>query len=86
MVDLNASPVCEQACNLLVIRAPVATQVLVRLPVRANFSGFNNVCAFSGRRRSRRQRDACGDFINLENLPAQSSKMIIRVEFACVCS
>jgi hypothetical protein len=36
----------------------------------ANFSEFNDVCAFSGRRRFRRQRGACGDFVNLEDLPA----------------
>jgi hypothetical protein len=27
-----------------------------------------------------------GDFVNLEDLPAQSSKMLIRVGFACVYS
>jgi hypothetical protein len=30
---------------------------LVRLPVGVNFLGFNGVCAFSGKRRSRRQRE-----------------------------
>jgi hypothetical protein len=40
----------------------------------------------SGRRRSRRQRCVCGDFVNLEDLPAQSSKMLLRVGFACVYS
>jgi hypothetical protein len=49
----------------------------VRLPVGMNFSGFNGVCAFSGRRRSRRQRGAYGDFVSLEDLPAQSSKMLL---------
>jgi hypothetical protein len=29
-------------------------------------------------------RGACGDFVNLEDLPAQSSKMLIGVGFACV--
>ena len=29
---------------------------------------------------------ACGDFINLEDLPAQSSKMLIGVGFGYVCS
>jgi hypothetical protein len=52
---------CERACGLV-----------VRLPVGANFSGFNDVYAFSGRRRSRRQQGACGDFVNLEDLSAQS--------------
>ena len=37
----------------------------------ANFLGFNGVCAFNGSRRSRRQRSVCGDFVNLEDLPAQ---------------
>jgi hypothetical protein len=53
--------------------------------MRANFSGVNGVCAFSGRRRSRRQRGACGDFVNLEDLPAQSSKMLLGVWLrACI--
>jgi hypothetical protein len=55
----------------------------------------NDVCAFSGKRRSRRQRGACGDFVNLVDLPAQSSKMLLGVglracihrdECACVVS
>ncbi|TVU47911.1 hypothetical protein EJB05_07527, partial [Eragrostis curvula] len=33
--------------------------------------------SFCGRRRGRRQRGASGDFVNLEDLPAQSSKMLI---------
>jgi hypothetical protein len=64
----------------------VAPQVLGSTPVGANFSGFNGVCAFSGSRRSRRQRGACGDFVNLDDLPAQSSKMLLGVGFACVYS
>jgi hypothetical protein len=53
--------------------------------VGANFSGFNGVCAFSGRRSSRRQRGACGDFINLKDLSAQSSKMLLGVGLrACI--
>jgi hypothetical protein len=66
----------------VVTRAPVAPQVLGSTPRGANFSGFNGVCAFSG---FRRQRGACGDFVNLEDLLAQSSKMLLGVEFACVC-
>jgi hypothetical protein len=58
----------------------------VRLVVGANFSGFNGLCAFSGWRRSRRQRGACGDFVNLEDLPAQSSKILLGIGFACVYS
>jgi hypothetical protein len=59
----------ERACSLVVTRAPVAPQVLGPTPRGANFSGFNGICAFSGRRRSRRRRGACGDFVNLEDLP-----------------
>ena len=51
----------------------------------ANILRFNGVCEFSGRRRSRRQRGACGDFVNIEDLLAQSSKMLIGVGFAYVC-
>jgi hypothetical protein len=54
--------------------------------VGENFSGFNGIFAFSGRRHSRRQRGACGDFVNLEDLLAQSSKMLLGVGFACVYS
>ncbi|TVU46182.1 hypothetical protein EJB05_05701 [Eragrostis curvula] len=43
----------------------------------ANFLGFSGICAFSDRRRGRRQRGASGDFVNLEDLSAQSSKMLI---------
>ena len=43
-------------------------------------------CALSGRQRSRRQRDVYGDFVNFEDLPAQSSNMLIGVGFAYVCS
>jgi hypothetical protein len=39
---------------------------------------------FSGRRRSHRQRGACDDFVNLEDLSSPSSKMLIGVEFTCV--
>ena len=34
---------------------------------------------FNGRRRFRQQRGAYGDFVNIEDLPAQSSKMLIWV-------
>jgi hypothetical protein len=40
----------------------------------------------SGRRRSRRQLGACGDFVNLKDLRAQSSKMLIDVGFVYVRS
>ena len=39
-------------------------------------------CAFSGRRRERRQLG--GDFVIIRDLLAQSSKMLIGVDF-CVC-
>jgi hypothetical protein len=35
---------------------------------------------------STRQQNACGDFVNLEDLSAQSSKMLLGVGFACVYS
>jgi hypothetical protein len=53
--------------------------------VGANFSEFNGACAFRGRRRFRRQRGVCGDFVNLEDLPTRSSKMLLGVGFrACI--
>jgi hypothetical protein len=76
----------ERTCSLVVTRASVAPQVLGSTPHGSDFSGFNGVCAFSGRRRSRRRRGACGDFVNLEDLPVQSSKMLLGVGFACVYS
>jgi hypothetical protein len=42
----------ERACSLVVTRVPVAPQSWVWLPVGANLSRFNDVCAFSGSRRS----------------------------------
>jgi hypothetical protein len=53
--------------------------------VRANLSRFN-VFVLSVVGDARRQRDACGDFVNLEDLPAQSSKMFLEVGFTCVYS
>jgi hypothetical protein len=46
--------------------------------VGVNFSRFIGVCAFSGRRRSRRQRDACGDFgpVRLAYQPPASSTFL----------
>ena len=42
-------------------------------------------CAFSGKRCSRRQRGACGDIVNLEDLPARSSKVLIGIDLhTCV--
>jgi hypothetical protein len=37
------------------------------------------VCTFSGSQRSRGHQDACGDFLNLKDLSAQSSKMPLGV-------
>jgi hypothetical protein len=74
----------EKACSLVVTRAPVAPQVLSSTPRENEFSGFNGVCGFSGGRRSRRQRGVCGDFVDIEDLPAQSSKMFVGVGFTCV--
>ena len=53
----------------------------------ANFLGFNGVCAFSGRRRSRRQRSACGDFVNLEDYICRLSLSEVLIEVglrACI--
>jgi hypothetical protein len=76
---------CERSSSLLVTRVPVAPQGLGSTPrVGANLSRYNGVCAFSGRRCSRRQWGARGDFVNLEDLSSQSSKMFLRVGFACV--
>ena len=60
------------ACSLVVTRASVALEVLSSTSHGSEYS-------WSGRRRSRRQRGACGDFVNFEDLPAQSSKMLIGV-------
>jgi hypothetical protein len=47
---------CERSSSLLVTRVTVAPQGLGSTPrVGANLSRYNGVCAFSGRRCSRRQ-------------------------------
>ncbi|KAL6598793.1 hypothetical protein ACP70R_046053 [Stipagrostis hirtigluma subsp. patula] len=76
----------ERACSLVVTRASVAPQVLGSTSRGSEFSRIYRHCAFSGRRRARRQRGASGDFVNIEDLPAQSSKMLIGVGFAHVRS
>ena len=76
----------ERACSLVVTRASVAPEVLGSTPHGSEYSGILRRCAFSGRRCSRRQWGAYGDFVNLEDLPAQSSKMLIGIEFAYVYS
>ena len=75
----------ERACSLVIIRASVAPEVPGSTPYGSEYSGISRRCALSGRQRYRRQRDACGDFVNLENLPTQSLKMLIKVEFVYVC-
>ena len=74
----------ERVCSLVVTRASVAHEVLGSTPCGSEFFRILRCCAFSGRRRERRQLGICGDFVNLENLLAQSSKMLIGVDF-CVC-
>ena len=70
----------------MVTRASVAPEVLGSTPYGSEYSRILRRRAFSGRRCSHRQRGACGDFVNLEDLPAQSSKMLIGVGFVYVCS
>ena len=50
------------------------------------FFEFNVVCALNGRRRCRRQRSVYSDFVNLEDLPAQSLGVAHRGRVACVYS
>ena len=76
---------CERICSLVVTRASVASEVLGSTLQGKEYSRIKRRCAFNGRRHFRRQRDVCGDFVNLEDLLAQSSKMLIRVGFAYVC-
>lgn len=45
--------------------------------MRVNFSGINNICVFGGKRCSHREQDACSDFVNFDDLPARSSKMLL---------
>ena len=82
----NSASLCERSCSLMLQEPQYHLGSRVRLLVRANILEFNSVGAFSGRRHSRRQRGACGDFGNLEDLSVQSPKMLIKVEFAFVCS
>ena len=70
----------------MVTKASVALDVLSLILRESEFLEFNGVCAFSGRRRSCRQWSACGDFINLEDLPAQSLGGAHRGRVACVYS
>jgi hypothetical protein len=45
----------ERAYSLVVTRVSVTPYVLCLTPRRSKFPWFNGICAFSGRRRSRRQ-------------------------------
>ena len=65
----------QRVCSLVVTRVSVAHQVLGSISVEAN------ILKFSGIVLSRRQRGSCGDFINLKDLPTQSSKMLVEIEF-----
>ena len=58
----------------------------VRLSIEANILEFNSICAISGRRRFHQQRGICDDFVNLEDLPTHSSKMLIEIGFALLHS
>lgn len=69
----------------VVTRASVVLEILSSIFMEANFLGFNGIYAFSSRRRFRRQRSVCYDFVNLENLLDSVSKILIRVELrACI--
>jgi len=49
-------------------------------------SGFNHRYSFSGRRHACRLRDACGDFLNLEDLQSHSLGGAHRYRITCVYS
>ena len=56
----------------------------IRLSIETNILGFNDIVhSVVG---DVPVDSACGDFINLEDLPAQSSKMLTGVGFAYVYS
>ena len=74
------------ASSLIVIRVSIAPEVPGSTLHRSEYFKIQRCCALSGRRRSRRQRGVCSDFVNLEHLSAQSLKMLIGVGFAYVYS
>jgi hypothetical protein len=83
----------ESACSVVVARALVAPQVLDStprgsefrfggvIPVNNEVPGFNGVCAFSDRRRFRRQRGVCA--VNLEDLPRIYTLEIFAAMYCC---
>lgn len=76
----------EMAYILVVTRASVAQVLLCLIFCVSQFPMIWRCCAFNGRWRYRRQRGVCDDFVNLENVSSQASKMLLGVEFACVRS
>ena len=77
---------CKRICSLVVTKASVVSEVMGSTPHGREYSRVKRRYAFNGRRHFRRQRDVCGDFVNLEDLPAQYSKVLIEIEFVYVCS
>ncbi|CAN6196470.1 unnamed protein product [Urochloa humidicola] len=80
--ELAYSPMVGRSSGTL----PIRVQILVLAPFLGFLPGFNRRYSFSGRRRARRQRGANGDFVNLEDLPAQSFGAAHRGRVAYVCS
>ena len=70
----------------MVTRTSVVLETLGRLLVRANILKFNGIMHLVVGGVFVDSEGVCGDFVNFENLPVQSLKMLIRVEFAYVCS
>jgi hypothetical protein len=68
-VPLNGTGMCCWACSPIVGRSSRTLRTRVQILVLASFPGFSRIyrCyALSGKRRSRRRRDAIGDFENLQ--------------------
>ena len=70
----------------MVTRTSVVLETLGRLLMGANILKFNGIVHLVVGDVSVDSEGVCGDFVNFENLPVQSSKMLIRVEFVYVCS
>ena len=82
-------------------RAKMVRKVVVPLTHQSSNSNFDTAVShlggilFSGRRRSRRQRDVCGDFVNLNTRPlaqsfggAHTSRVFVRAFIGvtvCTC-
>jgi hypothetical protein len=72
----------ERAVSSAVIpRGLVASLVLVRLTMRVNITGFNDIMLPVVGDVPVDTKVPVGDFVNLEDLPVQSSKMLIEVIF-----